>query len=262
MTEPLKRINATRCFFDCETVPCADTIRKIYNLGGVEDHEAIQYAFDKAGATFENPQPFLKTVMHKVVCISALWRTNTRDGVNFALESYPSGEFQTESDMIGWFLSNIGHQKVQLIGYNSTGFDLTVLYQRAIINGLQIPEFCKRPDKPWDDAPDYFSAANAYNVDLCKVVGGWGKETPSLVEMARACGIEAKPNGDGSNVLSLYEQGKIDDIIRYCEGDVFTTYQVWLRVAVTCGLLTPEQAEAEREQAAVLFTAQTQGAKA
>lgn len=258
MTEPLKRIGGTKVFFDLESVPCADTIRKIYGLGGVEDEEAILYAFDKAGATFENPQPFLKTVMHKVVCVSALWRTKTRDGVEFELVSL--GE--SEEDSIRLFLHRVGDYKPQLIGYNSTGFDLTVLYQRAIIHGISIPKFCERPEKPWEDRPDYFSAANAYNVDLCKVVGGWGKETPSLVEMARACGIPAKQSGDGGDVLAKYQQGKIDDIISYCEGDVLTTYQLWLRVAVTCGLLTPEDAEAEREQAVQLFEAKQQGATA
>lgn len=261
MPEPLKPSKPDVFVFDIETVPCADTIRKIYGIT-LADYEAIRYAFDKAGATLENPQPFLKTVMQKVVCISMLHRERTKDGPALRLYSYPDAGGMTETEMIHGFLKAVGEIKPQLVGYNSTGFDLTVLFQRAIILGISIPEFCQRPAKPWDPMPDYFSASNDWNIDLCKTVGGWGKETPSLVEICRACGIPAKEGSDGSDVLSLYEQGKIQEIIAYCESDVIATYQLWLRLAQTCGFMKHDAALAEAEQLQNLLTAKAEGATA
>jgi predicted PolB exonuclease-like 3'-5' exonuclease len=259
MPEPLKPSKNDVFVFDIETVPCADTIRKIYGIT-LEDDEAIRFAFDKAGATFETPAPFLKTVMQKVVCISMLHRERTKDGPTLHLYSYPDEGGMTEAEMVYGFLKSVGEIKPQLVGYNSTGFDLTVLYQRAIILGIDIKEFCQRPAKPWDPMPDYFSASNDWNVDLCKVVGGWGKETPSLVEICRACGTPAKEGGDGSDVLAMYEQGKIADIIAYCESDVIATYRLWLRLAKTCGFIGDTSAEeAQLEQ---LLTAKAEGARA
>lgn len=260
MTEPLKKSKPNVWVFDIETIPCADTIRKIYNLGRIEDAEAIQFAFDKAGATFENPQPFLKTVLQKVVCISTLRRDRTNDGPKLTIHSYPDEGFQTEKGMIELFLWEVGEVRPQLVGYNSAGFDLTVLYQRAIIHGIPIRKFCERPAKPWDALPDYFSAANDWNVDLCKTVGGWGKETPSLVEICRACGIPAKEGGNGSDVLTMFEQGKIQEIIDYCESDVIATYRLWLQLAKTAGYIA--DTSDEESKLVELLAAKTQGATA
>jgi predicted PolB exonuclease-like 3'-5' exonuclease len=244
MPEPLKPIKPEVWIFDIETVPCADTIRRIYQLGSVSDADATQFAFNQAGATLENPHPFLKTVMHQVVCISMLIRRVTREGIKLELHTLPKSAepFPLEKEILQSFFTQVGTRKPQLVGFNSSGFDLSVLYQRAIIHELEIKLFCQRPDKPWDAKPDYFSAANDWNVDLVKTVGGWGKETPSLVEICRACGIPAKQGTDGSDVLKLWLNNEHEKIARYCESDVFATYRLWLRLAIVAGLLTLKDA--------------------
>lgn len=265
MPEPLKPIKAEVWIVDIETVPCVSTGRKIYNLGGAEDHDVRDHMFEKAGASFENPHPMLKTLMHEVVCISILRRQITADGVMLSLRSLRASadeEIESERDILATFFDWIGKRKPQIVGYNTTGFDLTVLYQRAIIHGLDISKFCERPEKPWEAMPDYFSAANAWNVDLGKTVGGWGKETPSLVEICRACGIPAKEGGNGSDVLANYLKGDIDSIVRYCESDVLATYLLWLRLAETCWYISGEEADAEIQEALKLFNPQAEGATA
>jgi len=249
MPEPLKPIKSEIWFLDIETVPCVETGRKVYG-GDFGDDNTRFLMFDKAGATPENPEPFLKTVFHKVVCVSVLCRQITKDGIRLTLNSFTGDE----TEILETVLGKIGTRKPQVVGFNTSGFDLTVLYQRAVIHGLRIKQYCERPAKPWDPTPDYFSAANDYNVDLQKMAGGWGKETPSLVEICRACGIPAKTDCDGSNVLTKYLKGDIKGIAEYCESDVTATYLLWLRLAVVCGYLDQQDADAEGIQLDAMLT--------
>ena len=76
-----------------------------------------------------------------------------------------------ERRIIATFLEGVGRHKPQVVGYNSARVDLKVLVQRAVVNGLSIPGFARRPDKPWEGA-DYFSAASDWNVDMMQIVGG------------------------------------------------------------------------------------------
>jgi 3'-5' exonuclease len=43
-------------------------------------------------------------------------------------------------------------------------------------------------------------------------------------------GLPGKPKGfDGGEVERYYREGKIEEIADYCETDIVSTYQVWLR---------------------------------
>jgi predicted PolB exonuclease-like 3'-5' exonuclease len=240
MSEPIKSIKSEVWFFDIETVPCIESIRRVHNLhpGPYGDPEVLDCAYNDAGATEENPSPMLKTILQRVVAISFLRRRETPTGVQLSLHSLPTDENFDEPTIIETFLTELGNRRPQIVGYNHAGFDIPVLFQRAIILGIDAGKFCVRPNKPWDDAPDYFSTANDYNVDLMKVIGGWGKATPSLAEIAKACGIPAKISVSGSDVSDMWSAGNWSEIVDYCELDVLTTYLLWLRTARTCGLMS------------------------
>jgi len=97
------------------------------------------------------------------------------------------------------------------------------------VNGLSAAEFCRRPDKPWEGV-DYFARGDAH-VDIKDIVGGWGKATPSLHELAVLSGIPGKLDVDGNAVANLWLDGHLDRIVAYNECDALTTYLVWLRLA-------------------------------
>ncbi len=110
-----------------------------------------------------------------------------------------------------------------------------------------MPEFCKRPNKPWE-GEDYFNSRNSEaSVDLKEVVAGWGKATPSLNEIATLSGIPGKMDVDGEQVASLWLDGHLDKIIAYNEFDALTTYLLWLRVAHFGGRFSTEHYEQEQE---------------
>ncbi len=78
-------------------------------------------------------------------------------------------------------------------------------------------------------------------------MGGWGKGTPSLNEIATLSGIPGKMDVDGEQVAQLWLDGHLDKIIAYNELDALTTYLVWLRVAHFGGHFTTDQYEREQD---------------
>ena len=54
--------------FDCEWAPDLTAGRRLYHLGtDVPDDEVLRVMWEQGGATEENPQPFLKTVLNGCV---------------------------------------------------------------------------------------------------------------------------------------------------------------------------------------------------
>ena len=253
MTEPIKTVKGEIWFFDIETVPCIETARKVYDrtpkdIGlGDSDADWMQLMYHEAGAILPLERVMVKTALQRVVAISALVRKPATIGVRLSMHSLPIDDDFDEKAMIEAFIGQIGSRRPQIVGFNHSGFDVAALFQRALIHGINLGSICDRPEKPWDPKPDYFNNKNDWNVDLMNVIGGWGKATPSLVEIARACGIPAKVGSDGSQVADLWLAGKRREIVDYCETDVLTTYLLWLRTARTSGLFLGESAFKEEE---------------
>ena len=212
--------------FDCEWAPDLVAGRRLYHLGSdVPDDEVLRVMWEQGGATEEKPQPFLKTVLCRSVSIAAVVRVEDKDGVEvhlWTLPEKPEDVSVTESDILKRFLGKFGRAKPTLVGYNSRFSDLHILAQRAIVNGLSLPEFAKQVcGKPWDmDA-----------VDLMDVVGGFKKgATCSLHEIANLCDIPGKLDTTGDDVARLFYGGKRRAIVEYNAFDALTTYLLWLRV--------------------------------
>ena len=73
----------------------------------------------------------------------------------------------------------------------------------ATANSVLATKFAKRPNMPWEDY-DYFDARNSEgHIDLIQILGGFGKSSPSLNEMATICGIPGKLGISGQEVAQL-----------------------------------------------------------
>ena len=53
--------------------------------------------------------------------------------------------------------------------------------------------------------------------------------------LLKMIGLPGKMEVDGSQVQDLYEQGRLDEIHRYCRNDVVQTYFLFLRVELMRG---------------------------
>jgi len=236
--------------FDVEWVPDPLAGRLLYGLPeSMSVEEIIKKMWQEGGATEENPMPYLKTALCRIVSVSFVTRYVETEGIKINLHSIPSSsadsKYASEADIIGTFLQAMGKRRPQLVGYNSLSADLKILIQRGVSNGIQAPEFCSRPEKPWEGA-DYFSDYSDWHVDLMKILGGHGKSCPSLNEMALISGIPGKMEVDGQQVAQIWMQGELDKIIAYNECDALTTYLLWLRLCYFSGHFTLDEYNGEQ----------------
>jgi len=253
--------------FDAEWIPDPQAGTMLYSLPqDMPAKEVFDIMWQKGGATEEDPMPYLKTVMCRIVSIAAVERYQQGDKIKLRLLSLPRDsrdpDQASERSIVGTFLSKAGEYKPQLVGFNSASADLKAMIQRSVVLGLSIPTFCKRPNKPWE-GDDYFDSRNSEaSVDLKDVLGGWGKATPSLHEIATLSGIPGKMDVDGQQVASLWLDGNLDKIVAYNEFDALTTYLVWLRVAHFGGHFTTELYQQEQQLVRDLIIAEaTQNGK-
>jgi len=256
-----KRVHDQVWAFDAEWVPDPPTGRAVYGLPEeISDEEVVEEMWQRGGATEEDPRPYLKTILCRVVSIAAVTRSVEGGQVQVGLHSLPDvagGQLEaSEADVIGRFLEGVGKQKPQLVGYNSEGADLRIFLQRAVANGVAAPDFARRPNKPWEGV-DYFVTTADWHIDLIEVVGGRGRSRPSLHELAVSCGIPGKFTGAGSDVLALWRAGQVEGIVAYNEFDALTTYLLWLRVAHFGGFFSAAQYEQEQERVVELLQSES-----
>lgn len=110
-----------------------------------------------------------------------------------------------------------------IVGHNVSAFDLRFLTQRYIVNGIRPPMVIARAAqaKPWESEKVY---------DTMVQWSGVGGRV-SLDKLCLALSIPS-PKGelDGSKVWQWVQDGKHDEIARYCERDVEAARQVHLRM--------------------------------
>ena len=253
---------------DIESVPCAWGVRRAMKLGEVNDEVAIEEMYkelrkkEQTAESNENSQPFPKLCFHRVVSISCLVREEQADkSVSFSLHSFPSdktcakcderNEVETEKDAIvaerevlSSFLHLYGqdHLRTQIVTYNGSGYDIPVILQRALIVGLQMGPFGKRPSQGWQE-PSIYHRDNPWFIDLmkCLSMGNMGKAMPALNDMVTQLGFPGKMETSGAGVYDIWKQRKYRAIRDYNDYDALSTYLLFAAVAYCSGFFTLEQ---------------------
>jgi predicted PolB exonuclease-like 3'-5' exonuclease len=253
--------------FDLEWVPDPFAGRLLHGLDEslTDPEEIMRVMWTKGGATDDDPTPFLKTALCRVVSVAAVERRSRADGgVTVSLVSLPhdvTDAAQTaEMSVVGAFLDALGAKRPQLVGFNSLFSDIKILIQRGVLLGLTAPGFCARPDKPWEGI-DYFARGSDWNIDLKEILGGYGLANPSLHEVAVQSGIPGKMEVDGNAVARLWLDGELEKIVEYNEFDALTTYLVWLRVAHFGGHFSDSGYAEEQQRVTDLILAEIDGGR-
>jgi len=254
--------------FDVEWVPDPLAAARLFNCPistPGEREQAILRLWDHGGATEENPQPYLKTVLCRVVTLAGILREKKPgvDRPSLRMISLPlhldAPWDQQEKSILHGFFEAVGSKKPQLVGYNSSEADVPILVQRGIINGLSCPGFAQRPDKPWEGV-DYFSTHGDHSVDLAPMLGRY-RQMPALNEVARLSGIPGKMDTSGGGVAELWLEGRLDEILAYNECDALTTHLVWARFAHFGGFLSDKEYATEQEAVRELIHSLIQNGK-
>jgi predicted PolB exonuclease-like 3'-5' exonuclease len=244
--------------FDIEWVPDPLAGRLLYDVdAAVPAEDVLQVMWERGGASEDDPTPFLKIALCRIVSVAAVERLVRPDGsVTVRLMSLPhepgNAPDAAEPRLVERFLGALGQHRPQLVGYNSLASDLRILIQRGLILGVRAADFCRRPDKPWEGV-DYFARTTDWHIDLKEILAGWGRGAPSLHQVAVQCGVPGKMDVDGDQVAGLWLAGELETIVRYNELDALTTYLVWLRLAHFAGHFSTDAYVEEQERLRTLL---------
>lgn len=212
-------------FLDIETVPETESFEELDDekkelwshkskYQRKEEFTAEEF-YDRAGIWAE---------FGKIVCISVGYFNFKGDIRTFRTTTFYGEETKLLKDFKNLLNSHFNSAKHLLCGHNAKEFDFPYIARRMIIHGIELPyKLNMFGKKPWE-------IPHLDTMELWKF--GDYKHFTSLKLLANILGIPS-PKGDidGSMVRQVYyEEKDIDRIITYCELDVVTTAQVFLRL--------------------------------
>lgn len=238
--------------FDVETIPR----RKGGIIIGELPHDAreevvFESLWKAAGATPENPQPFLHTHLVRVCSVAAVVRERVGEEVKLRLLSFPRDPenevFRSELSILKGFFSLLETPRPQLVGYNSRGYEIPLLIRSGLALKLRLPQLFSRAQRR-DGSVDYLDPYADWHIDLMNLISPFGVKPPSLNEIARICGIPGKMEVSGADVATMWLEQKYSDIVNYNEYDALSTYLLWLRCPLLAGLWTREEFELEEQR--------------
>jgi hypothetical protein len=160
----------------------------------------------------------------KIVCISVGYFTWKGEHRNFRVTSFYGDEVKILKEFRRSLTEHFGKPNQLLCAHNGKEFDFPYIARRMIINGISLPgKLDLFGKKPWE-------IPHLDTMELWKF--GDYKHYTSLKLLAHILGIPSpKEDMDGSMVREVYYREKdLDRIISYCELDVITLAQVFLRL--------------------------------
>ncbi|MFV0607108.1 MAG: 3'-5' exonuclease [Niabella sp.] len=215
-------------FLDIETVPQYASFndvpedwktlweKKAAALLKNRDDDDVESIYERAGIYAE---------FGKIVCISCGIVQGNENNRKISLKSF-AGEDEKEllinfSEMLTKWSAN---EPKFLCAHNGKEFDFPYICRRLIINGLPLPLLLNiAGKKPWE-------IAHLDTMEFWKF--GDFKNYTSLNLLAHALGVPTpKDDIDGSMVGQVfYEEKNIERIVTYCQKDVITIAQIYLRL--------------------------------
>jgi len=115
----------------------------------------------------------------------------------------------------------------ELVGHNILSFDLPFIFQRCLVQGMQI--------RPFVNLGEY-TVRGVYDTMRQWWLGD-RRSRVSLDDIAWALGIESSKTSEveGSKVFDLYQAGKLDLIREYNLNDVRVTRKIYERMVASFG---------------------------
>ena len=220
--------------FDIETVPDVAGLRRAAAVpAGLSDRDVLDWFTQRRRA--QTGSDFAPNHLQKIVAIACA----LRDDAGLKIASVGSRD-DGEPELIRRFFDLVDKFTPQLVSWNGGGFDLPVLNYRALIHGISAARF-------WDWGDDdrefrynsYLGRYHTRHLDLMDVLAMYQpRASAGLDQMARLCGFPGKLGMDGSEVNAAVEEGRLDEVRRYCETDVMNTFLLYLRFRLLRGELT------------------------
>ena len=211
-------------FLDIETVPEKEAFEQLPEEVQQLWAEKTEYRrreeytpeefYDRAGIWAE---------FGKIICISAGFFQEA-EGLSFRVRSYTGEEENILKEFKKLLETYFNRPKHVLCAHNGKEFDFPYIARRMIIHGIGLPsKLSLFGKKPWE-------VPHIDTMELWRF--GDFKNYTSLKLLAYVLGVPSpKEDIDGSMVRDVYyEEKNLERIIHYCERDVVTVAQVFLRL--------------------------------
>ncbi|OWZ25590.1 3'-5' exonuclease [Wolbachia endosymbiont of Wuchereria bancrofti] len=229
--------------FDIETIPDVNSCRNLLNISDDTSVKERRNALTKYHLEITNGQnPFLRQPFHQVIVISFLLCSVIYQSSYevFTLQEIRSeGTLDSsEKELVKGFFNYVSEKKPRLISFNGRTFDIPVLKYRAMVHDIQAEYFHKAGDK-WNSYNQRYSSN--WHCDLLESLSDFGAfARVKMNEVCAAFNLPGKIGVDGSQVVDLYDSGRIQEIRDYCETDVVNTYLIYLRFMHHQGRITTQ----------------------
>ncbi len=196
-----------KLFFDIETIPAdddlKDTVIEVYKRrkGGIDKTDAELYE----GTSFEG-------TFGRICCIGII-KENYKGVIQ--KEVFKGTEKKILQDF--W---KCAEDVDRFVGHNIWGFDLPFIYKRSIINQVK---------------PRNLNFARYRNMPIYDTMCEWELwnfgAKQSLDSLAKVMDLPtSKDEMDGSMVWQYYQDGRIDDIAKYCMKDVELSRKIYYKM--------------------------------
>lgn len=222
----LDRINVEHILFlDIETVPESEHFNELdEEKKELWDHKSKYQRKDEFTAEEFYERAGIWAEFGKIICISVGYFNFKGDIRTFRTTSFHGEESKLLKEFKNLMITHFSSSKHLMCGHNAKEFDFPYIARRMIIHGIELPyKLNLFGKKPWE-------IPHLDTMELWKF--GDYKHFTSLKLLANILGIPSpKDDIDGSQVRQVYyEEENLDRIITYCEKDVITTAQVFLRL--------------------------------
>ena len=214
-------------FLDIETIPQFESFEKTPKEYRKLWEEKAQYLLrneeDTVASIYERAGIYAE--FGQIVCISVGFISKRGSSRELRLKSFYGDDEKillTEfAELLQKFFNENDHV---LCGHNAKEFDFPYIARRMIVNEVRIPKILDLAGKkPWE-------VGHLDTMQMWKF--GDFKNFTSLKLLAHIFGLPTpKEDIDGSQVAGVYWREKnLERIVKYCEKDVITLVQVYLKI--------------------------------
>lgn len=212
-------------FLDIETVPQKSSFSDLdENAQTLWDQKSQYQRKDEITAEEFYDRAGIWAEFGKIICISVGYFNSKGDIRNFRVTSFFGEEKSLLKQFKQLLQEHFSQAKHLLCAHNGKEFDFPYIARRMVINGINLPyKLDLFGKKPWE-------VPHLDTMELWKF--GDYKHYTSLKLMSHVLGIPSpKEDMDGSMVRDVfYVENDLNRIVSYCELDVVTTAQVFLKL--------------------------------
>lgn len=228
------------CVFDCETIPCVESLKKAYpdeyesilkNYENSSDENRVNYEFSNLIQNLQlekTGSAFLPVNFHKIVAISVVFADEYGKFIRVA--QIPGDE----KKMIENFFKIID-KNMRLISFNGRGFDMPMMMIRAMRYNLSCGKFYNTANK-WENYRSRYDGK--FHLDLMDHISEYRSVSGlNLNSLCVSLNLPGKFDTHGDEVLELFYNGELEKIEHYCQSDVLNTYLLFLKYEILKGNL-------------------------